>query len=205
MDIEFLLFIALGFILFLVSLSVHEAAHAWSANKLGDPTSKFDGRMSLNPLAHIDIYGTVIIPIILIISNVPAFGWAKPVMVNIRNFKNPPRDNLLTALAGPAANILFALVLYLIVRLVGIEVLRTNIFGILLIYFSKINIVLAFFNLTPIPPFDGGKIWHLILGTDQYLALESMSLYFLGALFVLYFFFSINIFYFSDLVIKYLF
>ncbi len=205
MDLEYSLFIILSFALFLVSLSVHEAAHSYIAFKLGDPTSKFDGRLSLNPLAHIDIYGTIIIPLILIISNAPAFGWAKPVMVDIRNFKNPPRDNLLTALAGPASNLIFAFILYGVIQLVGVEVLRPNLFGLLLIYLTKINIVLAIFNLTPIPPFDGGKIWHYLLGTEQYLTLEAMSNYFLIIVFILYFFFSINIFYLSDLLIKTLF
>ena len=205
MDLQNLAFTILAFVTFLLALSVHEAAHSFIALRLGDPTSKFDGRLSLNPLAHIDIYGTIIIPIILILSGVPAFGWAKPVMVDIRNFKNPPKDNFLTAIAGPASNILFALVLYGIIRLIGISALEATFFGTLLVYLSKINIVLAIFNLTPIPPFDGGKIWHLILGTEEYMKLESLSLYFLGIIFVLYFFFSINIFFFSDLVIKYLF
>ncbi len=202
MDFEYSSFIILSFIAFLFSLSIHEAAHSFIANKLGDPTSKYDGRLSLNPLSHIDIYGTIIVPMILIISQVPAFGWAKPVMVDIRNFKNPPRDNFFTALAGPLANLAFALILYIIIRIVGIDLLRDSFFGIMLIYFSKINIVLAIFNLTPIPPFDGGKIWHLLLGTDRYLTLESMSYYFLIILFILYFFFSINIFFLSDLLIK---
>lgn len=156
--------LVLAFVGFYISLSVHEASHALVANKLGDPTSKAMGRLTLNPLAHIDLFGTVIIPLFLMFTGFPAFGWAKPVMVNIANFKNPRRDNYLTALSGPASNLIFAFILSLIARLLpSIGFLTTLI---------EINVVLAVFNLLPIPPLDGSKIWHLVLSDESYFTLE---------------------------------
>jgi Zn-dependent protease len=154
----------LTFVGFYISLSVHEAAHAFTSYKLGDPTAKAMGRLTLNPLAHIDILGTVIVPIMLMISGFPAFGWAKPVMVNIGNFKHPAKDNYLTALAGPTSNLLFALILSLVSRLFpSVE---------FIFMLVQINVVLAVFNLLPIPPLDGSKIWHLFLSDESYFTLE---------------------------------
>lgn len=154
----------LTFVGFYISLSVHEASHAFVADKLGDPTSKAMGRLTLNPLAHIDILGTVIVPIMLMLSGFPAFGWAKPVMVNVYNFRHPARGNYLTALAGPAANLIFALILSLLVRLFpSVE---------FIFMLVQINVVLAVFNLLPIPPLDGSKIWHLVLSDESYFTLE---------------------------------
>lgn len=145
------------FVAFFISLSIHEAAHSWVAFKLGDPTSKFDGRLSLNPLRHIDLFGTILLPILLYISSQGqfAFGYAKPVMVNIHNFKNPPRDNFLTALAGPISNLLFASILGVIISIFPALSFLTPL--------VQINVILALFNILPIPPLDGSKIWHLIL------------------------------------------
>lgn len=172
MDLSFsALGIILSFIGFFICLSVHEASHALIADRLGDPTSKLSGRLSLNPLAHIDLFGTVLVPLLLILSGAPVFGWAKPVMVDIRNFKNPPRDNFLTALAGPFSNFLFAILLAFVLGLITSGSLLYALIANLVI----INVALGIFNLIPIPPLDGSKVWHLILPDESYYALERMG------------------------------
>src|SRR5580704_15503039 len=95
-------------VVLLFAICVHESAHAWMANRLGDPTAKMLGRVSLNPIVHIDPFCTIIMPLILIVLGFPPFGWAKPTPVDPRNFKNPVRDDILTAVAGPASNFLTA-------------------------------------------------------------------------------------------------
>lgn len=155
-------------IAFFLCLSVHEAAHAWAAFRLGDPSAKAEGRMTLNPLAHIDIYGTIIIPLVLAISHAPIFGWAKPVMINPRNFKNPNRDSFLTALAGPISNFIFAILLSIVARFFY----HDSIFYAVLYLLIQINITLGVFNLLPIPPLDGSKIWYLILPEESAYTLE---------------------------------
>jgi Zn-dependent protease len=100
--------VALGFGVLLLSLTIHEAAHAWTASRLGDPTARLLGRVSLNPLVHIDPIGTVLLPLIAAVSNLPLIGWAKPVPVNMRNLREPRRDFMLVAAAGPISNILQA-------------------------------------------------------------------------------------------------
>ena len=97
-------------IVLLFAICVHESAHAWMANRLGDPTAKMLGRVSLNPIVHIDPFGTILMPLILIVLGFPPFGWAKPTPVDNRNFKNPVRDDILTAVAGPVSNFLTAFV-----------------------------------------------------------------------------------------------
>jgi len=167
MSILSLVGLLLSFIGFFICLSAHEAAHAYVADKLGDPTAKYLGRMTLNPLAHIDIIGTVIVPVFLIISGLPAFGWAKPVLIDIRNFRNPRLGNFLTALAGPLANLIFALILVIIIKIIPAASF--------LILLVRINIILAIFNLIPIPPLDGSKVWNLILPWESYLTLERIG------------------------------
>lgn len=159
--------IILMFVAFFICLSVHEAAHAFISNKLGDPTSKHMGRMTLNPLAHIDIFGTVLIPLLLISQGLPAFGWAKPVMVDPRNFDKPSRDNFLTSLAGPVSNIVFAFLIIGLIKLIP----ALSFLAILV----RINIILALFNLIPVPPLDGSKVWHLFLSDESYYTLEQMG------------------------------
>src|SRR3972149_8192002 len=134
------LYLLINLVILGVSITFHEAAHAWTANRLGDPTAAHQGRISLNPLDHIDPLGTVILPLILIISGLPAFGWAKPTPFNPWNLANPKRDAALISLAGPISNLVIAVVFSLIFRLTG--------FGL----FSAIvhlNLVLAVFNLIP--------------------------------------------------------
>lgn len=152
---------------FFISLSVHEFAHAYASFKLGDPTAKYEGRMTLNPLVHIDPIGTVAVPLILAFSGLPAFGWAKPVHVNINNFQNPARDNFITALSGPISNFVFAFIAALLMKVFPQAVF--------LELFVLINVVLAVFNLLPIPPLDGSKVWHLLLSDETYFALERIG------------------------------
>ena len=145
---------------FLVALSVHEFAHAWAADKLGDPNPKIAGRLSLNPLAHLDPVGTVILPLFLIMSGSPiVFGWAKPVEVDQFNLQNPRRDMGLLALAGPTANLLLAIMTAFVLKLTGTTTnLALSTFSLGLIYLISTNVALAIFNLIPIHPLDGGKI-----------------------------------------------
>ncbi|MDI1292141.1 MAG: site-2 protease family protein [Methylobacter sp.] len=145
------------------AITVHEVAHGWVAKKYGDNTAAMLGRLTLNPVKHIDMFGTIIIPGLLLISGTGfIFGWAKPVPVDARNFKNPLRDMAIVALAGPVANLLMAVAWALIARLgvamhsqseaVSLPLIYTGIAGI------SINLVLALLNLLPIPPLDGSRI-----------------------------------------------
>lgn len=143
------------------AITVHEVAHGWVAKKYGDNTASQQGRLTLNPIKHIDILGTIIIPGLLLLSFTGfIFGWAKPVPVDPRNFKNPKRDMAIVALAGPVSNLLMALGWALIARL-GV-IIETEVISLPLIYTGiagiSINLVLALINLIPIPPLDGSRI-----------------------------------------------
>ena len=140
----------------LVSLSVHEAAHAWTADRLGDPTARLQGRITLNPMAHIDWIGTVLFPLVAIYSNVPLLGWAKPVPVNWENLKSPRRDFALVAAAGPASNLILATIGAAMLGL-GAGMLSYRAFD-LVGRFVLLNALLAVFNMIPVPPLDGGNV-----------------------------------------------
>lgn len=138
------------------SLTVHEAAHAWTADRLGDPTARMLGRLSLNPVVHIDPIGTILLPLVAAFSGLPILGWAKPVPVNISRLREPRRDFMLVSAAGPASNILLAVVAALAIRLmVSGEALEAPV---VLLQIVFINVLLAVFNLVPVPPLDGGNV-----------------------------------------------
>lgn len=146
------------FIIFVVALitaiTLHEASHAYFANKLGDPTAKYEGRITLNPLAHLDPLGTILLFI-------AGFGWGKPVNINPHNFKNPTRDSALVALAGPAAN--FATALVLSVPLKYFPHLMPFWANVTLMAILDLSILLGVFNFLPFPPLDGSKIFALFI------------------------------------------
>lgn len=143
------------------AITVHEVAHGWVAKKQGDKTALMLGRLTLNPFKHIDLLGTIIIPGLLLLSSTGfIFGWAKPVPVDPRNFKNPKKSMAIVALAGPVANLLMAIMWALIARL-GV-IIEVGVVSLPLIYMGvagiSINLVLALINLIPIPPLDGSRI-----------------------------------------------
>ncbi|HJR58857.1 MAG TPA: site-2 protease family protein [Vicinamibacterales bacterium] len=149
--------VAFGIVL--VCLTVHEWAHAWTADRLGDPTARMLGRVSFNPVVHIDLLGTIVLPLLAIFSGLPILGWAKPVPVNITRLGHPRRDFMIVAAAGPASNLAMAILAALIFRgMGGIE--ATGEFGVpqLMIMAVQINVLLAVFNMLPIPPLDGGNV-----------------------------------------------
>lgn len=145
----------------LLALSFHEAAHAYVAHFLGDNTAKLEGRLTLNPFAHLDLLGTLALIFF-------KFGWGKPVPINPNNFRKPALGNFMVALAGPLTNILLAVILAGIARLIP----QTNIVFAILKAIVFINILLAFFNLLPIPPLDGSKVLGLIMPRESYYELE---------------------------------
>ena len=147
----------------IVSLSIHEAAHAWSANRLGDNTARLLGRLTINPVAHVDIFGTIVLPLIAMVSNLPIIGYAKPVPVNTRNLgPDWRRKFMLVAAAGPASNIVIATVGAVIFHLLGgfesDAIGRGSLVVSFLIRTVRLNVLLAVFNMLPVPMLDGGNV-----------------------------------------------
>lgn len=146
----------------LFAITVHEVAHGWVAKQFGDRTAQMLGRLTLNPLKHIDPVGTILVPGILLLMGGFVFGWAKPVPVNARNLGNPKRDMAIVAIAGPAANLLMAVFWAIVIRVGALFVGEQEAIGMPLIYMGSagisINIFLMMLNLLPIPPLDGGRV-----------------------------------------------
>ena len=166
MEINDILTGFIGFIAFIFSIVVHENAHGLVAERFGDPTARYSGRITLNPLPHVDPVGSVLLPLMAFLGNVPFIGWAKPVPVNPANLRNPVVHNAYVAVAGPASNMLLAIagaLLWILVRVFfnfvpGLAASGGNtalFFGILCDSLIKLNCVLLVFNLLPIPPLDG--------------------------------------------------
>jgi Zn-dependent protease len=189
-------------IAFLFAISVHESAHAWTASRCGDPTARMLGRVSLNPIRHIDLFGTIILPVVAAISGIPLLGWAKPTPVDPRNFRNPVMDDILTSVAGPVSNFLIASVALLLLG--GISLSSANghalVLGlvaggdgagsdsmlapvaVLLFAFMTINIVLAVFNLIPVPPLDGSHVLRHFLSDPVRMVYDRIGIFALLAL-----------------------
>lgn len=164
--------------IFLISLSIHEYSHALLANKFGDDTAKKLGRLTLNPLKHIDLVGSIIMPILAFTSGFMLIGWAKPIPVNRSKFKNIHRDDAIVSVAGPISNIIFALVVYLLFSSLlnfGIEFsgIINNIIRLTIVF----NVFLFCFNLLPIPPLDGSHILYDLFPNKYTAKLQSLGIY----------------------------
>ena len=192
MDINIFL-ILVQFLVLLLSLSVHESAHAWTADALGDPTARSLGRVSLNPMVHADLFGTIIFPLVGLFTGF-MFGWAKPVPVDLSRLRNPKRDHMLVAAAGPASNLLVALGLFICLMVVksvspdGASLVRGAAFGgetggnsiavpLTIVAFHGIilNLVLAVFNLIPVAPLDGAAVLGGLLPKSLMPAFEQLQ------------------------------
>jgi Zn-dependent protease len=200
-------------VVMVLSISLHDCAQAWAANRLGDPTARMMGRLSMNPARHFDLLGTLIWPVLFIFRSPLVLGWGKPVTFTPRNFRNPSRDEMLATLAGPAAQLLaaiVALVILIIVRhtvpgsidsigIASLLAMRNLSMGteglpgifplILFLYFCiLVNILLFVFNLVPLPFLDGGKILMHYLPFNAAKTYQNMSLFFMFAFFFLGFY-----------------
>jgi Zn-dependent protease len=175
--------IFISFIVLLFSLTVHEMAHAWTADRLGDPTARLLGRVSLNPIVHADPIGTVVFPLISMVSGAMLIGWAKPVPVNLRYLHHPRRDYMIVAAAGPVSNLILAVFAALLLAIVPISpqtMGESNVsvpVATLLTRMVNLNVLLAVFNMLPIPPLDGGNVLAGLLRPDLALHFNKLRPY----------------------------
>jgi Zn-dependent protease len=170
--------VSLGF-----SIILHEVAHGYAAYRLGDPTAAHSNRLTLNPVAHIDLFGSIILPVILIVTGSPVLlGWAKPVPINPYYFRNLKQGIMITGAAGPLTNFALALVAGLLFQVVAP---LSEVFGWFLAYFCATNVALGVFNLIPIPPLDGSRVLYGLLPRgldDQYISIERYGIFILFGL-----------------------
>lgn len=172
-----------------IALTIHEFTHGWVARRLGDPTAEARGRLTLNPKDHIDPFGTILLPAILILTHSPVvFGWAKPVPIDPRYFHDPRKGMMWSALGGPLANLLLAGVLAIILKGMLLAGIFIKVVILFLLITVQLNIFLALFNLIPIPPLDGGRVMVGLLPAGPAMALSRIEPYgFLIVLVLMYF------------------
>ena len=188
-------FAVVSIVLFIIALSVHEAAHAFVAYRCGDTTAKDQGRLTLNPLAHIDPIGTVLLPFVLSLASGYSFGWARPVPYNPYNLRNRRRDEFLVAVAGPISNLLQAFLGTIACALVRVIAHLSLTFGTPVVYYILLalglyiylNCLLAFFNLIPLPPLDGSKIFTVFLEGEALQRYYELQRYSMAILFAVLF------------------
>jgi Zn-dependent protease len=150
--------VAALFVVLIVSLSVHEAAHAWTADRLGDPTARMLGRLTINPVRHVEFFGTIVFPLMAMLSGLPILGWAKPVPVDVRRLRAPRRDFAIVALAGPVSNLLLAMAAAIVLKVMLAADAGSGFWLGLVARMVTTNVLLAVFNLLPVPPLDGGNV-----------------------------------------------